>query len=229
MGEKISIIIPVLNEADEIVDTLKEVNNLRVEGQKEVIVVDGGSSDQTIQLAQDWADKVCETEAGRGHQMNYGAKRAQGDILFFLHSDSWLEAGGLLELERTMQDSEVIGGSFSLKIANNSWPLRFISWTSNIRAQYLNIIFGDQGIFVRREVFRKLNGYAEIELMEDWEFSRRLAQEGRLVQLDHQIYTSDRRWKENGIWRTIWLMHKIKLLYLLGVEPEKLSEIYRKG
>ncbi|MFO7819717.1 MAG: TIGR04283 family arsenosugar biosynthesis glycosyltransferase [Halanaerobacter sp.] len=225
----ISVIIPVLDEQDEIVDTLEHVNSLATKGDKEIIVVDGGSKDQTMQLAKDHADKICVTEAGRGHQMNYGAESAQGDILFFLHSDSDLAEGALLELESALEDPEVIGGCFSLKIDDDSWPLRFISWTSNLRSKYLNIIFGDQGIFVRREVFAEVGGYPEIELMEDWEFSRQLAKEGKLVQLKHQIYTSARRWKKNGTWRTIWLMHKIKLLYLLGVEPKKLREIYRQG
>lgn len=228
MGALISVIIPVLNEANGIVDTLEHVNSLK--GNKEVIVVDGGSTDQTVQLAEEFADKVCVTEAGRGHQMNYGTQAAEGDILFFLHSDSWLEAGALVELEEVMQHQEIIGGCFSLKIDDDSWPLKFIAWTSNLRAKYLNLIFGDQGIFVRREVFQELNGYPEIELMEDWEFSQQLAkQEGKVTQLKHKIYTSARRWEKHGTWRTIWLMHKIKLLYMLGVEPKKLREIYREG
>ena len=228
MESLISVIIPVLNEADGIVDTLEHVNSLS--GNKEVIVVDGGSTDQTVQLAEDFADKVCVTEAGRGHQMNYGAQAADGDILFFLHSDSWLEEGALLELEEVMEYQEISGGCFSLKIDDDSWPLKFIAWTSNLRAKYLNLIFGDQGIFVRRKVFEQLNGYPEIELMEDWEFSQQLAkQEGKVTQLKHKIYTSARRWEKNGTWRTIWLMHKIKFLYMMGVEPEKLREIYREG
>jgi hypothetical protein len=93
----------------------------------------------------------------------------------------------------------------------------------------LNLIFGDQGIFVRQEVFAELGGYPEIELMEDWEFSRKLATAGELSYLDHQISTSARRWEKNGIWKTIWLMHKIKFLYLLGVAPDKLKEMYKSN
>ena len=224
MEDVISVIIPVLNEEKTIVDTLEHVNGLAAK--KELIVVDGGSIDQTPQLAEGLADKVCHTKAGRGHQMNYGAQVANGDILFFLHSDSWLESGSLLALREVMKDQTIAGGCFSLKIADDSWPLRFISWTSNLRAKYLNLIFGDQGIFVRKDIFEKVGGYPEIELMEDWEFSRQLAKGRKLVQLDHQIYTSARRWKEQGIWQTIWLMHKIKFLYLMGVKPAKLKDIY---
>ncbi|MGM0502861.1 MAG: TIGR04283 family arsenosugar biosynthesis glycosyltransferase [Bacillota bacterium] len=225
MQELISIIIPVLNEEKTIVDVLGHVNDLA--GNKEIIVVDGGSIDQTPQLAEGLADKVCQTKAGRGHQMNYGASFAAGEILLFLHSDSWLEKGSLLAIAAALKDENIIGGSFSLKIDDDSWPLRFISWTSNLRAKYLNLIFGDQGIFVRRHIFEELGGYPEIELMEDWEFSKRLAKRGELIQLNHQIYTSARRWEEYGVWKTIWLMHKIKLLYVLGVKPEKLKKIYR--
>ncbi|MGM0369566.1 MAG: TIGR04283 family arsenosugar biosynthesis glycosyltransferase [Bacillota bacterium] len=227
MSELISVIIPVLNEEERIVDIIEHVNNLA--GQKEVIVVDGGSIDQTYELAENLADKVCETKAGRAQQMNCGAKAASGDVYLFLHCDSQLESGSLLALDVAMRDEEVVGGCFKLQIDSDSWPLRFISWSSNLRAKYLNLIFGDQGIFVRQEVFAELGGYPEIELMEDWEFSRKLAKVGKLNLLDHQIYTSARRWEKNGIWKTIWLMHKIKFLYLLGVSPAKLKEMYKSN
>ncbi|GAB6098205.1 TIGR04283 family arsenosugar biosynthesis glycosyltransferase [Halanaerocella petrolearia] len=226
MVNLISVIIPVLNEESTIKTTIKQVQ--KVAGNKEIVVVDGGSQDRTVELANPLADKVCQTRAGRGHQMNVGAKAARGDILFFLHSDSQLEKDALLAIDTAMQESRVIGGCFSFKIDDDSWPLRFISWTSNLRAKYLNLIFGDQGIFVRADIFSQISGYPDQELMEDWEFSRKLAKvEGKLVQLESKIYTSARRWHEFGIWKTILLMHKIKFLYLLGVEPYKLREIYR--
>ncbi|AGB41129.1 glycosyl transferase [Halobacteroides halobius DSM 5150] len=225
MSKLISVIIPVLNEETTITTTLKQVHNLT--GAKEIIVVDGGSQDKTVELATKLADKVCQTQAGRGHQMNVGAKEASGDILFFLHSDSQLETDALLAIGDALEDKRVIGGCFNFKINDDAWPLKFISWTSNLRAKYLNLIFGDQGIFVRADIFSQVGGYPEQELMEDWEFSRRLTKtEGKLVQLEPKIYTSARRWHESGIWKTIFLMHKIKFLYLLGVKPYKLREIY---
>jgi len=227
MSELISVIIPVLNEEQRVVDIIEHVNNLA--GQKEIVVVDGGSIDQTYELAENLADKVCQTTAGRAQQMNCGAKVASGDVYLFLHCDSQLESGSLLALDIAMRDEEVVGGCFKLQIDANSWPLRFISWSSNLRAKYLNLIFGDQGIFVRQEVFAELGGYPEIELMEDWEFSRKLSKVGKLNLLDHQIYTSARRWEKNGTWKTIWLMHKIKFLYLLGVAPDKLKEMYKSN
>ena len=222
----ISVIIPVLNEETTIENTLQHVKVL--DGDKEIIVVDGGSEDKTCQLANNVADRVVTTSSGRGHQMNIGSALDEGEVLFFLHSDSWLEAEALEAIERVMRDSEVIGGCLSLQIDDDSLPLRFISWSSNLRAKYLKIMFGDQGIFVRRSVFEEVGGYPEIELMEDWEFSQQLAkQKGKLKVLPQKIYTSARRWEQDGVWSTIWLMHKIKLLYMLGVEPKKLREIYR--
>lgn len=226
MSELISVIIPVLNEESTIETTIQQVENLA--GNKEIVVVDGGSKDQTYSLAKELTDKVYQTRPGRGHQMNLGAKEATGDILFFLHSDSKLEHNALLSIKKAMEDDRVIGGCFKFKIDDDCWPLKFISWTSNLRAQYLNLMFGDQGIFVRKSVFDKVGGYPDQELMEDWEFSRKLDKfEGELVQLDVKIYTSARRWHKFGIWKTILLMHKIKFLYMLGVSPSKLRETYR--
>ncbi|GAB6137779.1 TIGR04283 family arsenosugar biosynthesis glycosyltransferase [Halanaerobaculum tunisiense] len=224
----ISVIIPVLNEASTIKDTLEQVNMLA--GSKEIIVVDGGSEDNTCQLASQLADKVFETRSGRGYQMNQGAKVATGSILLFLHSDSWLAKEALLGIKQALEDDKIIGGCLNLEIDDDSWPLKFIAWSSNLRAQYLNLMFGDQGIFVRRSVFEELDGYPDIELMEDWEFSRKLAKaDGELAVIPHKIYTSARRWHKFGIWKTIFLMHKIKILYMWGVEPKKLKKIYREA
>ena len=222
----ISVIIPVLNEESTIEDTLKQVRDLS--GTKEIIVVDGGSTDKTFELATQFADKVLKSKSGRARQMNVGAEAARGDVLFFLHSDSEIKGEVLISIQEKMKNSAVIGGCCSLKIDDESWPLRFISWTSNLRAKYLNLMFGDQGIFVRKSIFSQIGGYPEQELMEDWELSRKLSKfKGKLVQLSERIYTSARRWHEFGIWKTIFLMHKIKLLYTLGVGPKKLKKIYR--
>ncbi|MTI58857.1 MAG: glycosyltransferase [Firmicutes bacterium] len=225
MENTISIIIPTFNEEKTISDTISHVKALK--GDKEIIVVDGGSEDSTLTLAEKEADIVFKTTSGRGHQLNEGAYAAGGDILFFLHCDSRLEKDALSAIKDVLSDKGLIGGCFSLKIADDSLPLRFISWTSNLRSRFLKIIFGDQGIFIRKDIFFRLGGFPEIELMEDWEFSRKMASKGELAFLSNKIYTSARRWYSFGIWRTILLMQKIKLLYLLGVKPEKLNQIYR--
>ncbi|WP_018249563.1 TIGR04283 family arsenosugar biosynthesis glycosyltransferase [Orenia marismortui] len=223
----VSVVIPVLNEESTIIETLEHVQGLS--GNKEIIVVDGGSEDNTYNLAQNFTAKVCQTTKGRGHQMNVGAELAEGDVILFLHSDSRLEEGAILAIQDAIKDEKIIGGNFSLKIDDNSWVLGFISWTSNLRAKYLKLAFGDQGIFVRREIFAELGGYPEIELMEDWEFSKKMSKRGKLDYLPNKIYTSARRWHKFGIWKTIFLMHKIKLLYILGVSPAKLNQIYRNA
>ncbi|TDX48357.1 TIGR04283 family arsenosugar biosynthesis glycosyltransferase [Orenia marismortui] len=223
----VSVVIPVLNEESTIIETLEHVQSLS--GNKEIIVVDGGSEDNTYNLAQNFTAKVCQTTKGRGHQMNVGAELAEGDVILFLHSDSRLEEGAILAIQDAIEDQKIIGGNFSLKIDDNSWALGFISWTSNLRAKYLKLAFGDQGIFVRRKVFSDLGGYPEIELMEDWEFSKKMSKRGKLAYLPNKIYTSARRWHKFGIWKTIFLMHKIKLLYILGVSPAKLNQIYRNA
>ncbi len=223
----VSIVIPVLNEETTIEATLKHLKSLA--GNKEIIVVDGGSNDQTYQLAAELADQVCRSKAGRGVQMNVGAKRAQGDVILFLHSDSRLSENAILAIIEVMGDQSIVGGNFSLRIDDPSWSLRFISYTSNLRAKYLKLAFGDQGIFVRREVFNTLGGYPEVELMEDWEFSKSLAKKGELAYLEERIYTSARRWHKFGVWKTIFLMHKIKFLYICGVDPDKLNQVYRNA
>lgn len=221
----ISVVIPTLNEEKTIDKTLKHVQGLS--GKKEIIVVDGGSHDKTRELARERADMVVKTRKGRGHQLNVGAEMASGEIILFLHSDCRLDKGGLVAIDESLKDSSYIGGAFSLRIDDQAWPLRFISWSSNLRARYMNLIFGDQGIFIRKSVFKELGGYPDIPLMEDWEFSKNMAAVGKLVFLPEKIYTSARRWHKYGIWRTIFLMHKIKILYLLGVDPVHLNKIYR--
>ncbi|RKD29025.1 TIGR04283 family arsenosugar biosynthesis glycosyltransferase [Thermohalobacter berrensis] len=222
----ISIIVPVLNEEKSIERVLEGLN--RLEGEKEIIVVDGGSRDKTVEIASKYA-KVIKSRKGRAYQMNKGAKEAKGDILWFVHSDSILDKSSLKEIEKTVSNG-CIGGGFSLYFSDyNTAFMKFVSITSNWRAKYLKLFFGDQGIFVKRDIFNKLGGYPEIDIMEDWEFSRRLSKEGKIKILEVPIGTSARRFKKGGPLKTLLLMHKIKVLYLLGVPPSRLSKIYREA
>lgn len=222
----ISIILPVLNEEKTIENTLLKLNNLK--GDKEIIVVDGGSADDTVRIASQYA-KVINSRKGRAFQMNAGAKASQGDILWFVHSDSVVSENSLESIEEAIREGYV-GGGFSIYFYDlDTRFMRFVSTTSNWRAKYLGLFFGDQGIFVKRSVFEELGGYKEIELMEDWDFSRRLVKRGKMKLLDTKIGTSARRFKEGGQLRTLLLMHKIKLLYVLGVPPSKLNKMYREA
>ncbi len=226
MDYDLSVIIPALNEEENIEALIDHIYQEEVRA--EIIVSDGRSNDNTAEIAKSKGAVVVSGTPGRGAQLNRGAEAASASILIFLHADSRLEKGALSKMVEQMgQDKDLIGGCFKLKISSQNSLLKFISWSSNLRAKYLKLIFGDQGIFVRRDVFNELGGFPEIELMEDWEFSKRMAKKGRLLFVDKKIYTSARRWENHGVLKTIILMHKIKILYKLGISPSKLKEIYR--
>jgi len=227
MEYQLSVVIPTLNEADNIKRLINYLKNEKVK--VEIIISDADSSDRTREIAAEKGAEVINTKiASRGLQLNRGAEIASAPILLFLHADSSLEESALSSLVAEMEKKpDKVGGCFRLKIASEHPLLKFISWSSNLRARYLNLIFGDQGIFIKREVFERLGAFPEIELMEDWEFSKKLAEAGELLFLNKKIYTSARRWEEYGVLKTIILMHKIKILYLFGYSPEKLKKIYR--
>lgn len=220
----VSIIIPVLNEEKNIEKSLIQFNRLK--GDKEIIVVDGGSSDSTKQIAKRFA-KVVLSEKGRANQMNKGAAKARGDILWFVHLDSIVNEDSIEKIQLAI-DEKYVGGGFSLKFYDyDTLFMKYISTTSNLRAKYLGLYFGDQGIFVRRDVFEGVGGYPKQEIMEDWEFSLLIKKMGNLKLINTTIGTSARRFKNGGQLKTHLLMHKIKLLYLLGTPTDKLAKIYK--
>jgi rSAM/selenodomain-associated transferase 2 len=227
MGYQLSVIIPTLNEAENIDKLISFIKNEKVK--TEIIISDADSSDRTKEIAAARGVKIINSKEGnRGLQLNRGAEIASAPLLLFLHADSTLEKAALTSLVTKMQKNKnKIGGCFSLEIESEHPLLKFTSWSSNLRAKYLNLIFGDQGIFIKKEVFENLGGFPEIELMKDWEFSKKMKKAGELFFLDKKIYTSARRWEEYGVLRTIFLMHKIKILYLFGYSPQKLKKIYR--
>lgn len=226
MTYNLSVIIPALNEEKNIVRLINYINNENVKA--EIIVSDGNSNDNTAAAASAEGAKVISGKQNRGIQLNRGAQIASAPILLFLHADSQLEKGALNLLVKKMnEEKDKIGGCFHLEIASQDKLLKLISWTSNLRAKYLNLIFGDQGIFIRKDYFNKIGGFPEIELMEDWEFSKKMAACGKLLYLDKKIFTSARRWEKNGVLKTVIFMYKIKILYILGVEPKKLKKIYK--
>lgn len=219
----ISVIIPTLNEAETIRSTLEHLR--RWDKHLQIIVADGGSTDGTPELAAGPA-KVIRAPRGRASQMNAGAKEAGGDVLLFLHSDTRLPSDAPEQINAALQTPGVVGGAFRVKIDSPGVFFYFASLGSNLRASLTGIYFGDQAIFARREVFHQTDGFPDIELMEDWEFSRSLHKAGKTVLLPGPAVTSARRWLLGGKWRTAWLMHKIKLLYLLGAIPRELKKIY---
>jgi rSAM/selenodomain-associated transferase 2 len=221
----LSIIIPALNEAEGIAAALQALQPLRAQG-VEVVVVDGGSRDDTATLARPLADAVLAAPRGRARQMNAGAAAARGDILLFLHADCLLPAAadgllidGLLRARRSW-------GRFDVRIASRHPMLRIVALLMNARSRLTGIATGDQGIFATRTLFEAVGGFPEIALMEDIEISRRLKKYGPPLCLRHRIAVSPRRWEKHGILRTILLMWRLRLAYWLGADPDKLAMRY---
>lgn len=219
----ISVIIPTLNEAATIGDTLRRV---RASGSCEVIVVDGGSDDGTPELVRPQADIVLSAERGRASQMNVGARAASGQVLLFLHADTVLPPGFPALLEDALRSPRVVGGRFDVRLDAEGWPFRLVETLMNLRSRLSRIATGDQAIFVRSRTFLELGGYREAELMEDLELSYRLKRQGELACLRERVVTSARRWQRDGIVRTIVLMWLLRFLYFIGVSPSYLKTFY---
>ena len=223
----LSIIIPCLNEAEVIAATLQALAPLRARG-AEVIVVDGGSTDDTAARARPGADLVLSAPRGRALQMNAGAARAGGTILLFLHADSVppRETDTLIVdgLNRTRRN----WGRFDVRIAGSHPLLRVVERAMNLRSRWTGIATGDQGIFVTRSLYTAAGGYPEIPLMEDVALAKRLKRFGAPLCLKHRITTSARRWEKHGVLRTILLMWRLRFAYWLGADPKRLAMRYQK-
>lgn len=224
MLPKISIIIPVLNEAYHLAKTLavlSEATNV------ELIVVDGGSQDETIAVAQTADAKVISSIPGRAVQMNLGAVIASGDILLFLHADTRLPLKFDTIIRETLAHS--IAGAFELKIDLPSVGVRLVEWGTNLRSRYLQLPYGDQAIFLKKSVFEAVSGFSELPIMEDFEFVQRLKQHGNIKIVPASVLTSGRRWQTLGVVRTTLINQFIIAAYLLGVSPDRLKQWYRSG
>jgi len=221
---RLSIIVPCLNEAAIIVEGLSALARLRRQG-AELILVDGGSSDVTSALGGPWVDRVLRAPPGRARQMNEGAGEAQGDILLFLHADTRLPRNAD-ELIAGALGGGRVWGRFDVEIHGRHAMLRVVARLMNLRSRLTGIATGDQAIFVSARVFREIGGYPDIPLMEDVALSRRLKSLGRPACLRERVTTSGRRWETRGVWRTILLMWRLRLQYLLGADPHKLAAHY---
>lgn len=228
----LSIIIPVLNEAAHITDALATLAPLRSRGVK-LIVVDGGSTDGTASHAAALVDKVVSAERGRAAQMNAGAEQADGDVLLFLHADTILPPDADLLIADALRFTPARGahasprwGRFDVIIEGQHPMLRVIAAMMNWRSRLTGIATGDQGIFVERAAFVALGGFPVQPLMEDIEFCRRAKNFGRPACLRAKVITSGRRWEKHGVWRTIWLMWRLRLAYFKGADPHRLAIEY---
>lgn len=222
----VSIVVPTFNEVARIEPCLRRLRS-DFPG-CELVVVDGGSADGTAELAARHACTI-RRAAGRATQMNAGAAVSSGDILWFIHADCTVSPGALELLHRALLDPDVVGGGLRLGFDQRSVGLNYLAASSNVRARRLGWIFGDQAMFVRRDVFDSVGGFPVLPLMEDLEMSRILRRRGRLVVLPTVVTASARRLVEQGVWRMTVLMQLLKLQYLLGVDPERIRRRYEAG
>lgn len=220
----VSVIVPILNEASQLPDLLGQLLACKRKD-CEVILVDGGSTDQSAQQAAALGFTVIESERGRGHQMNTGAQHARAEHLLFLHADTRLPEGAIAVIEDALARAQ--WGRFDVQISGDSPMFKIIAWFMNQRSRLTGIATGDQAIFIRRDLFEQIQGFPEQALMEDIELSKRLKKITKPACLKQKVLTSGRRWEDKGIWRTILLMWRLRFAYWRGVSPDELVQKYR--
>ena len=223
--KRISIIIPTLNEANVIEET---ITRLPQSEQVEILVVDGGSSDGTAERAREFGARVLSTAPSKAKQMNAGAAEARGEALLFLHADTCLPEQFENKVIAAMSRKGFSAGAFTLEIDSADWGLRFIERVANWRARIFKMPYGDQALFVSRKLFNKIGGFADYPIMEDFELIRRLKKKGDIVILPESVKTSPRRWQNFGIFKTWFLNQIIVGAYFIGIPPRRLAFWYRR-
>lgn len=221
---RISVVIPCLNEASICVGRLQSLQDLRRDGH-ELILVDGGSADDTPERSRPLVDRVLLSEPGRARQMNLGAAAAGGDVLWFLHLDTLIPDGAARLIL-----SQAVGrggwGRFDVRLSGDRPMFRVVERMMDLRSRVTGMVTGDQGMFVRRELFDRVGGFPEIALMEDLAISKRLKRIARPVRLSSRVVASSRRWERDGVWRTIVFMWFLRAAYQLGADPDWLARRY---
>jgi rSAM/selenodomain-associated transferase 2 len=220
---KVSVVIPTYNESTVLAETL---TRLKQHHPFETIIGDGGSEDDTADIARHHEVTVVQSRRGRAAQMNAGAEAAKGDLLLFLHADSYISPKGYQKMIETMANGPYLGGAFSLQIDSPLPAFKRIARWANWRSRYLNLVYGDQGIFVQREIFNDLKGFSPLPICEDLDFFRRLKKRGPVVLLKENAFTSPRRWLAEGVGFTTFRNIAIVTLFLMGFSPATLSRWY---
>jgi rSAM/selenodomain-associated transferase 2 len=221
VDRRVSVIVPTRNEAATIADTLARLREPEV---LEVLVVDGESEDATVDLARPLADRVIGASPGRARQMNTGAEIARGEVLLFLHADTKPPRGFAAAIVEACGDA--IGGRFDVELDAPGLAYRVIAAAINVRSRWSGLFTGDQGLFIRRDVFESLGGYPDQPLLEDLALARAMKRRGPTAALRLRVRTSARRWQRHGVARTVLLMWWIRLLDALGVAPERIARLY---
>lgn len=221
----LSVIIPTLNEAHHIQATLATVPRSPT---VEVIVVDGGSQDGTVAIAQRLGATVLTHPPGRAAQMNAGAALARGCTLLFLHADTRLPAGAIAAIEQHLAQPQVVAGAFELAIEGELAGLRLVEWGVRRRSHWLQLPYGDQGLFLKAATFHQVGGFPEQAIMEDFELVHRLKRLGTVAIAPLAVVTSDRRWRRLGIVRTTLLNQVMVMAYRMGISPQRLAQWYRR-
>lgn len=219
----VSIIIPVYNE-----EKMLHKNSIyfrALSEQAELIFVDGGSTDKSIDCVKGYG-RIIYSNKGRAIQMNRGAAVTKGDILLFLHADTVISSDAISSIENRLQNNDCIGGCFTQRIDKNGIIYRFIEDFGNVRAKLTKVFYGDQGIFIRKDIFLKIGGFPEVPIMEDIIFSKQLRRLGKTVVLTDRILTSSRRWDKKGALKTSLLYSLIIALSCLRFPPEKIKLLY---
>jgi rSAM/selenodomain-associated transferase 2 len=223
---RLSIVMPVLNEAERLPDTVRGLARLQAQG-AEVIVVDGGSEDGTPARASAAGLRVLRGPTGRARQMNAGARAAGGDVLLFLHADTVLPENALAAVVAALDGARRVWGRFDVRIEGRSPLLAIVARLMNWRSRITGIATGDQAIFIARHAFDVVGGFPDQPLMEDIEMSKRLRKLSAPACLKSLASTSGRRWEQHGVWRTIFLMWHLRWAYWRGVPASQLAGVYK--
>jgi rSAM/selenodomain-associated transferase 2 len=227
MTPRVSVVIPARNDADALGRTLEHLLGLPGIDAAEVIVAAAGDPDGTRRALADRARLLWPDASTRARLMNAGAAVARGDVLFFLHADSFPPRDALALIEAALADTLVVGGAFEHLFAEPGWSLRAITWINRVRCRLTHNYYGDQGIFVRAAVFRTLGGYRDLTLFEDLDLSQRLKRTARTVLVPVPMLTSGRRFIARGPWRTFLFCVWLLVVRMLGLDFERYAERWR--